>query len=510
MPDERTPSCRGRAAARLVATLLPALLLLPGSASPANAEWLEVRTDHFTVITDGSERRARHIAWQFEQVRAAIRTTWPWAHKPLDRPVEIVAARDENTMRMLVPGMFSASGSDSIIVACLASRPDRHAIIMRGDFEQQDRAGTINPYFASYSIFSTLALDNAFKGRMGHWFVRGFVELLSNTLISDDYVDFGRAHPSTLATLRNESRLRLRDLLTATRDSPYLDDGVNRARFDAQSFGVIHYLLFGLADTRPGAIDEIARRLFDGETSVEAVAAVFGSVEALEEAYSTYHRRPITQFLRVKTDNRIPRTFPVRSLSQAEALTMRASVHSVYRRTPDVERLLLEARKAEPAAAETFVVEGLHRDQNKQPVEAAAAYARAMELGSDNFYAWYRSASDLARSPEPANHARALLHAERAAALNPEHGPSQSLLGTILAAGPNPTRGVEPARRGLELDPSSPRARLALATVLQRLGRNAEALGLALAARASARTEDERAEAQQVVNALAPPSLPAQ
>jgi hypothetical protein len=51
---------------------------LPGSARAADA-WVEVKSPHFTVISDAGERAARSTAFDWEQLRIAIHSAWPRA-----------------------------------------------------------------------------------------------------------------------------------------------------------------------------------------------------------------------------------------------------------------------------------------------------------------------------------------------------------------------------------------------------------------------------------------------
>jgi len=70
------------------------------SLSAADDPWIEVKSPNFTVVSNAGEGRARNVAWQFEQIRAAIQIGWPWARVQLDRPVVVVAAKDENSMKL--------------------------------------------------------------------------------------------------------------------------------------------------------------------------------------------------------------------------------------------------------------------------------------------------------------------------------------------------------------------------------------------------------------------------
>src|SRR5262245_63513788 len=72
---------------------------------PARAErsWVEVKNPHFTVVSNDSERVAREVAWQFEQMRSVIQRLWTWARVDTPKPIVVYAAPDEATMKALTP-----------------------------------------------------------------------------------------------------------------------------------------------------------------------------------------------------------------------------------------------------------------------------------------------------------------------------------------------------------------------------------------------------------------------
>ena len=72
-------------------------------APPPPPPWHEVKSAHFTVITDAGEKAGRRTAWQFEQIRSALVTIWPWAKIDSGRPFVVFAARDESTLKTLGP-----------------------------------------------------------------------------------------------------------------------------------------------------------------------------------------------------------------------------------------------------------------------------------------------------------------------------------------------------------------------------------------------------------------------
>ena len=122
--------------------VLGVLLHDPAPVSAAD-EWIEVKSPNFTVISDSSERRARTIAWQFEQVRGAIAKGFPWARVGLDLPVVVIAVKDERSMRAMAPEYWEGRGQikpGSVFV----SAADGHYITLRVDIEVEDQGQ--NPY----------------------------------------------------------------------------------------------------------------------------------------------------------------------------------------------------------------------------------------------------------------------------------------------------------------------------------------------------------------------------
>jgi hypothetical protein len=89
------------------------LLLILGDsrALASDQEWPQLDTAHFSVLSNASDRQTRNLAWQFEQLRSAIALVCPWARVDLSKPVLVIAAKDERSMRSLAPH-FWARGSD--------------------------------------------------------------------------------------------------------------------------------------------------------------------------------------------------------------------------------------------------------------------------------------------------------------------------------------------------------------------------------------------------------------
>ena len=95
-----------------IARLLVCLfgLFLPLGESAAEKGWVEVRSPHFRVLSDGSEKEARTVARQFEQIRVAFAAALPWLRVDSPVPLLILAPQDESSARTLLPEMWKRRG----------------------------------------------------------------------------------------------------------------------------------------------------------------------------------------------------------------------------------------------------------------------------------------------------------------------------------------------------------------------------------------------------------------
>lgn len=66
------------------------------------------------------------------------------------------------------------------------------------------------------------------------------------------------------------ARLRLAELIALDGSAPNYTDGATREKFDAQAWGVMHYMLFGRPDERADRLNAVARLLLEGKSSADA------------------------------------------------------------------------------------------------------------------------------------------------------------------------------------------------------------------------------------------------
>ena len=92
------------------AALAAAVFCTVSSAIAKEDKWFEARSKNFIVVTNASAQQARNTAIQFEQIRELFQSSFVFAK---DRPtpvITILAAKDENTLRSLLPEYWENKG----------------------------------------------------------------------------------------------------------------------------------------------------------------------------------------------------------------------------------------------------------------------------------------------------------------------------------------------------------------------------------------------------------------
>jgi hypothetical protein len=154
----------------------------------APAPWVEVRSPHFRVVTNDGERQGRRIAWQFEQIRAALVKIWPWAKIDVGQPFVVFAARDEATLKTLGPQFWE--GKRYRPTSFWTYSRDLAFVALRTDVPEPDEYGT-NPYQTAYWGYVSAVFSRSFPQRLPQWYSRGMAEVLSNTLVREKEIHVG-------------------------------------------------------------------------------------------------------------------------------------------------------------------------------------------------------------------------------------------------------------------------------------------------------------------------------
>ncbi len=464
--------------------------------------WLEVKSPHFTVVGNAGEKTTRRVAWQFEQIRAALEQIWPWAGLGSGRPVVVVAVRDEATLRSLAPQFWEGKGfrPSSVFV----SGSDRHYIALRTDVSVPDDEA-VNPYFTAYQGYAYLLVNANFSGDTPLWFRRGLAELVANTVVREKYVQFGRAIPFHLELLRGTARIPLGALLAADRRSKYFTGETEVRVFDAQSWALVHYLMLGDGGARAARLNRYAGLLHERRDPDAAFREALGDPAPYADALTEYIGRRLFEYQRLPITVQIKEeAFPARPLTHAASAAVQAGLHAAMGRPVEARALAAEAKRGDPSLPGPWEAEGMVLDGEGKKDEARAAYAKAIELGADSFYSHYRLAQLLwSSSLDREAQQRIAVLLEKAVQLNPEYAFGWSFLAETRSGLGAGDEALLAGRRAVALEPNESYHRQALARVHWKAGRGEEARAEARAALQLAASDEAKKNCQEFLDFLA-------
>lgn len=492
-----------------------AILLFPSMGAGASAPWLEVKSQHFTIITNSSEKEARRTAWKFEQVRQALQIIWPWAAVDRGKPITVFAVRDENTLKTLGPQYWE--GKRFRPASFWVGDRDRTYIALRTDLAEPDDVGE-NPYQTAYWCYVSAVLHRSLPVSIPAWYARGVTEVLSNTIVREKELHVGRLINGHLQTLYQRALIPLDEFLAVSGRSKYLTQEADAWLFEAQAWAFAHFLMFGEQGAHMGQVNRFNQLLMRGTKADVALKEAFGDMTPLFSGLREYIKRKIFQYGRIAVAVDLkPEGFDSRSLSAGETSELRSRFLAAMGRPVEARAEAALASAADPGSPVPAEIEGALLDSEGKSSEARAAYEKAVSLSSRRALVYYRLAQ-LSRPQgdtdrEASEKIARLL--ERAVELEPDYANALSYLAETQSDLGKPEKGVELASRAVKLEPNEAYHRLALARALWNSRRSDEAIGAAQSALTVAQDGQERSMVQRFLDFAArsrpitPPRPPA-
>jgi len=479
--------------------LVAAMLLVSvwSSAPSAARSWVSASGPHFSVLSDVNEKTARDWVLQLEALRLAVATVFPWAHVDLDKPVAVFVVSDGGGFNTLVP-QFAERGIQNA-PSLLINGPDRYYLALRADLRGENRIG-INPYQGAYGSYLANVFQGALRGNVPPWLSWGLTRVMSNTLVTAAGIEVGRLPAARLRRMQSGFRMPLKDMLALPRIAGLQSE--EWTSFDAEATTFVHYLMFGDERARRPQLDRFVAELLDGNSAALMFDRTFGDLDALARGYQSYYVRTLIPFERLELDLKTPAAaITARALSPAEVAAARASFLTAESRPVDARAEIQSAHDADPALAAAYDAEGVFWDRARNPQQARAAFTKAIELGSTQFFTYYRLATMAPGGPpSPERLAQRTAWLQRAAQLNPSFPPALHALANVTLAAGKRDEAVQIAERAVKIDLRRVDSRMMLARLLWTVGRRNEARAAAKAALALARVDSERDAAKRLVD----------
>jgi TonB family protein len=486
-----------RACLRLILVVLAAQCLLL-AAKPQT--WVELRSLNFIVVTNANEKQARHVAHQFEMVRAVLLKYFGISRSAVDQPVIIIAAKDEATLKALLPEYWAKPGSMHPAGFYLGSL-EKNYVALRLDVSMNQSAFELyEPVYHEYVHYLTRRL----MSQMPLWLVEGLAEFYGNIRIEGKTLYLGAPSASRLLVLRQNPPLGLSTLFDVNASSPYYHEENKASIFYAESWALTHYLIARDWREKTHRVNDFVALLGQNVPQTEAVRRTIGEPAVLEGALDQYIHNLAFSVDRLDAPEIDESDFRAQPISDAESLAVRADFMAHDRHYAEAQAMLDESLKLDPKLADAHESMGFLYFQQGKTEEAGKWYSEAVTLNPQSYSANFYYAANLLKGKLNNDSAAKAESSLRAALkINPDFAPAYSALAYLLAMA-SPTQKPDEAYmmvlQAIELEPGNVYYRIRAVQVLERLGRAEDAVRAANLAVSMARTPQEQAEASATMS----------
>ena len=467
-------------------------------AADRSGNWLQVRSQHFTVYSDGSEKDARHVADQFERMQLVFHTAFPQLQVDPAVPIVVIAVKDSKDFRTLEPEAYLAKGQVQLAGLFLRA-PDKNYVLVRMD------AGGEHPFAIVYHEYTHLLVSKS-EEWLPLWLNEGFAEFYQNTDIREKDTTLGQASPENIFLLRQHRLLPLPILFSVDYSSPYYHEEQKGNIFYAESWALTHYLLIKDLQNNTNKIGDYASLVSNHVDPVTAGTRAFGDLNQLQTALQHYvEQSAFRDFKLNKTLELTQAGFKVQAISNSQADAVRADFLAYNKREKDARALLDEVLKNDPNNTLAHETMGYLEFRAGHMEQAENWYQQALNLDSQSFLASYYFASiAMNRQSGPEMDAQIETSLQKAIKLNPSFAPSYDRLAVFY--GLLRRKNLEQAHilslQAVQLDPGSVAFRINTAYILLNMQREKDAQTVLENAAKLAKTPADTAMVQDAIDCV--------
>jgi cytochrome c-type biogenesis protein CcmH/NrfG len=347
------------------------LLAVKGWAEPVR--WVEIRSTHFTVLSNSTEKDARHVAGQLERMRTVFGTVVPASKDDGAAPILVFALRDRKSFQALEPEAYLAKHQLDLAGLFLRGQ-DGSTILLRLDAEGE------HPFATVYHEYTHYMLRKA-DWWLPLWLNEGLAEFYQNTEITDKDVHLGQPSPDDILYLRQSRLLPLKTLLTVDHNSPYYHDEDKGSVFYAESWALTHYLEINDMQHHTSLVVDYAKYLIAHEDPMTAAQHAFGDLNKLQDALDHYVSQSNFLQLTMKTGAKENEaSYQAVPITAADADAYRAQVLVDVNRLTDADALLQTVLASDPKDA---------------PAHASMGYLKMRQGDLEASKKWYGEAAQL-------------------------------------------------------------------------------------------------------------------
>jgi len=292
----------------------------------------------------------------------------------------ILAAKDERTFNAYEP--IELLGKGKLHVAgYFQQMQDKNYIFINLDIQQE------RPYEIIYHEYTHFQFRK-YAQSIPVWLNEGIAQFFQSTEINKKDVFIGKANVNQLSFLRNSKRIPLDILFRVDQSSSYYHEEDKGSLFYAESWALTHDLQMLDIVQRTNHIPDYMQLISHNEDPVLAAEKCFGDLKKLQKQLDEYIDQSAFKVIHLSSavapiDES---SFKAKSLSPNEAAMLQAELLTSIRRYADARKLLDTILLQDSTNVQAYERLGNLELASSSPDAARNAYAKAIELGSQNYH----------------------------------------------------------------------------------------------------------------------------
>jgi tetratricopeptide (TPR) repeat protein len=491
----------------LFSILRPGLQI--GSASTAKETWLSVRSKHFLLVGNASEKDIRKVGVRLEQFRDVFSKIFANSKANSAIPITVIVFKNDGAFKPYKP---LYQGKPSAVSGYFQSGEDVNYILLTSELRDA------NPYAVIFHEYvHALTSDNSRP--LPPWLSEGIAEYYSSFEVENNNkkVLLGKAIADHVLYLREQKFLPLQRLFAVDHGSPEYNERDRVGVFYAQSWALVHYLLLSDDRKRQPQFIQFVNALASGAPIDDSFKQIFQTDYAtIEKELMSYIRRNTYPFQILNFNEKLSFDADMQTtpLSEAETQYYLGDVLCRIQRRDEGEEYLKRAIGLDPKLAPALASLGISNLRRNRLAESRQYLEQAVAANSQNHLAHYYYAYTLSRelfdtgqlvTNLPKDKVKVMKSAlESAIQLGPNFPESYNLFGYIcLATGDDLAAGVDSVKKAMAIAPGREDYAITLAQLYMRLEQLAEARRLVEPLARAADRPEIRSRAETLLESIA-------
>lgn len=458
--------------------LCTALCLFLAQPVLAADKWLSIHTKNFLLVGNAGESDIRRVGRTLEEFRSAIAMVFPKMDQTSATPTTILVFKNDESFKPYKP---LYKGQPSNLIAFFQPGEDVNYIALPATVQ--------SPNVVLHEYVHFLLRENI--GGLPLWISEGLADSYSTFEIGkQNEFTLGRPPDQHITTFSTpQPFIPIKRLLQVQENSPEYNEESRQGMFYAESWAMVHYLVFGADGKRRNQFSDLLSMMGKGTTFEDAFGQAFQTdYGTLEDEVREYIRKR-SSWPMVKVSSRESLQVDVRAmnavtLSDAESEFYLGDLLLHLNRLADAEPHLTAAAKT-PNLTSAQASLAVLRVRQKRYDDAFALLKKAAEADSKNptltFYYAYgleraNAESAAALTNDAETYATMRTYAKKTIDLSPKFVEAYALLArTDLNSGDNLDEAEATLKKALAIAPGRDDFQMLLAQTYLRANRRDDA-----------------------------------